>query len=394
MPAKLPVDVLKKLVELLKEQATPPKERKFLLPQEQDFIASGFIYFHDMEDYICSTENRGSYRLSSLIKALIEYYDIPLRNVYQKPRFAYSSPSGHEAIEIFDAAALLINLEDLGFQLSLAPLVKRLARKLKNKNVLTESELSVWSYEKLKDRAQVTIRSDVEMAPGLWNEDVFKSATGHRYKAISTKGKLYKLEVKGPKIRNLKPRIDTTCDYCGLRYEKGDLESSLNHRSEHSRLKRILEPKPKRQFAQRLLRHKNPELVDGKSPFWMHQEVRERAASFRREFHYDFLQWNGSSSKKATPNFQGYLFTDHTGKLPTGTIVGACAFAFRQERWSLDWIWVIPSMRRHGVLLNRWPTFLERYGDFDIEHPLSDAMEAFVYQHGTEIQRGQLPALL
>ncbi len=390
MPAKLPVDTLKKLVELLKEKATLPNERKFLLPQEQEFIASGFIYFHDIEDYICSTESRGSSRLNSLIKSLIEYYEIPLRNVYHKPRFAYSSSSGHEAIEIFDAAALLINLEDLGFRLNLTPLVKRLARKLKNKTMLTESELSVWGYEKLKDRAQVKIRSDIEIGPSIWNEETFKSPTGHRYKAVSVKGELYRLEVKGPKSRNLKPRVDTTCDYCGLRYEKGDLESSLNHRSEHSRLKRILEPKPIRQFAERLLRHKDPELVNESSPLWMHQAVRERAWQFKRMFHYDFLQWNGSIERKASPYFEGYLFTDHTGTFDPGAIIGACAFNFRRGKWSLAWIWVIPSMRRRGVLLSRWAAFLERYGDFDIEHPLSDAMEAFVRVHGTDEQRSHL----
>lgn len=394
MPEKLPVDILEQLVELLKADAGPAISARALLPQEHQFLTSGFAYMVDLEDHISATEHRGSYRLNELLKILAEHNNILPRYIYRKPRFTNCASSGFLGLNVADATALLIVLEDLGLRVNPAPLAARLAKKLSSKELLTESELSIWTYEKQRLRAQIHLRSKLENTRGTWSDERFKSRSGYRYKLTRVDGKPYHLEVSGPKHRNIRPRQEITCTYCGFHYLKGDLESSLSHRSEHASLKRILEPRPNRQFAQRLLRHKNPELVDGKSPFWMHQEVRERAASFRREFHYDFLQWNGSSSKKATPNFQGYLFTDHTGKLPTGTIVGACAFAFRQERWSLDWIWVIPSMRRHGVLLNRWPTFLERYGDFDIEHPLSDAMEAFVYQHGTEIQRGQLPALL
>ncbi|WP_162934975.1 hypothetical protein [Pseudomonas cavernae] len=390
MSEKLPVDVLERLIELLKEEPTPPAERNFLTPQEQQFIKSSAIYLSDLEDYISSSERRGSYRLSFLIKELAAYNSIPLRYLYHKPRFAYSSSVGHPGIEAFDAAALLIHLEDLGIDLNPAPIIQRLAKKLKNKTTLTESELSVWNHEKLRHRSRITIKSDLDIMHGFWEEERFKSATGYRYKVIMVKEKAYRLEVTGPKHRNLKPRQNITCDYCGICYQKGDLESSLTHRSEHSRLKRILEPKPKRQFAERLLRHKEPELVNGNSPLWMHQAVRERAAQFRRMFHYDFLQWNGSSAQKATSNAHGYLFADHNGIFPPGTIVGACAFMQRKGKWSLAWIWVIPSMRRHGVLLSRWPTFLERYGDFDIEHPLSDAMEIFVRQHGTDQQRSHL----
>jgi hypothetical protein len=49
-------------------------------------------------------------------------------------------------------------------------------------------------------------------------------------------------------------------------------------------------------------------------------------------------------------------------------------------------------MRRKGVLSHRWQAFLDRYGDFDIEHPLSDAMEAFVRRNGTPQQRSHLAA--
>jgi hypothetical protein len=393
MPDKIPADIFEELVNLLKEEARPAISSKTLRPIEHEFLNLDTAYITDLEEYISETEHRGAYRLIRLLEALSEHYRTPLRYIYRKPRFTSSGSSGHAGLNTADATALLIALEDLGFRVNPAPLVAKLAKKLSKKDLLTESELSIWCYEKQRYRAKIHLRSNIDTKMADWKHEHFKNSNGYRYELTRVDGRAFRLVVTGPKHRNLRPRQEMTCNYCGFYYTKGDLESSLSHRTEHARLKRILEPRPNRQFAQRLLRHKNPELVDEKSPFWMHQEVRERAVLFRREFRYDFLQWDGSRSKKAPSNAQGYLFTDHTGELPQGTIIGACAFSCRQMRWSLDWIWIIPSMRRRGTLLNRWPTFLERYGDFDIEHPLSGAMEAFVRRHGTEMQRSHLPPL-
>ncbi|WP_139092995.1 hypothetical protein [Pseudomonas sp. AU11447] len=394
MSNRLPADALAQLVELLKESAESIIETMRLLPQEQGFINSGMAYMIDLEDHISSTERRGDYRLSYLLEELAKYNNIPLRNFFSKPRFANGSSSGYSGLPIFDAVALIIILEDLGFRVNPKPLATKLAKTLKTKEILTESELSVWCYEKQRNRGKITLRSDINIMSGPWQEERFKGAYGHRYKLTLVDEKPYRLEATGPLYRNLKPRQEITCEYCGFFYLKGDLESSLLHRSEHARLKRILEPKPLSQFAKRLLHHPTPEQVNENSPLWMQHEVRERAIRFKREFRYDFLQWNGSSTKKVTSNVHGYLFSDHTGTFPPGTIIGACAFVKRQGGWSLDWIWVIPSMRRRGVLLERWHAFLERYGDFDIEHPLSAAMEAFTYKHGTPQQRSSLPPLL
>jgi hypothetical protein len=43
-------------------------------------------------------------------------------------------------------------------------------------------------------------------------------------------------------------------------------------------------------------------------------------------------------------------------------------------------------MRHAGVLTRRWAEFLQRYGDFEIDTPLSEAMKAFVNKHGTTQQ--------
>lgn len=392
MPASLPVAILEELVALLREQRQPRVRPPMLSDRERELLRTGIIYMTDFEDLVLETEARGSHGLRRLIEALAEYFAIPIRYIYQKPHFANGDCVGWRGLQAADAAALLVALEEVGLCVDPERLVTRLARPLQKKGLLTASEISLYGYERKRHRQKVSLRSDLNVMQHTWSEERFRGINGYRFNLTLVGGKAYRLEITGPKHRNIKPRQEVTCEYCGLTYTKGDLESSLNHRREHARLKRLLEPRPDRRFATRLQRHSNPELVDPNAPFWMHQEVYERALRFRRDFRYDFLQWNGCQSKKATPSYQGYLFADHTGTYPPGTIVGACAFVLRKGKWRLDWIWVVPGMRRKGVLSHRWQVFLHRYGDFDIEHPLSDAMEAFVRRNGTPQQRSHLAA--
>lgn len=391
MPATLPVAILEELVILLREQRPPRVRLPMLSDRERELLRTGIIYMTDFEDLVLETEARGPHGLGQLIEGLAEYFAIPIRYIYKKPRYSNGDYVGWRGLQASDAAALLIVLEEVGLCVDPERLVTRLARPLQKRELLTASEVSLYGYERQRHRRKVLLRSDLEVMQHTWREERFKGINGYRFKLILVGGKAYHLEITGPKHRNIKPHQEVTCEYCGMTYTKGNLESSLIHRREHARLKRLLEPRPDRRFANRLQRHSNPELVDTSAPFWMHQEVYERALRFKRDFRYDFLQWNGCQAKKATPTYQGYLFADHTGTHPPATIVGACAFALRQGRWSLDWIWVTPSMRRKGVLSHRWQAFLDRYGDFDIEHPLSDAMEAFVRQNGTLQQRSHLP---
>lgn len=392
MPATLPVAILEELVSLLKEQRPPREQPAGLSERERELLRTDAIFMTDFEDLVLETEARGRYGLSRLIAALAEYFAIPIRYVYFKPRYANGESLSFQGLQATDAAALLCALEDVGFCVSPERLVAKLAKPLGRKEILTSSEFSLYFYEKQRHRQKVTLRSDLDITQHTWREERFNGVNGYRFKLTLVDGKPYRLEITGPKCRNIRPRQEITCDYCGMTYTKGSLESSLIHRREHAGLKRLLEPRPDSRFAKRLQRHPLPELVDTSSPFWMHQEVYERALRFKREFRYDFLQWNGCQSRKATPTYQGYLFADHTGTHPPGTIVGACAFALREGTWSLDWIWVVPSMRRKGVLSHRWKAFLDRYGDFDIEHPLSEAMEAFVRRHGIPQQQAHLDA--
>ena len=53
-----------------------------------------------------------------------------------------------------------------------------------------------------------------------------------------------------------------------------------------------------------------------------------------------------------------------------------------EPMWAMQWIWVAPRARRHGVLTRRWHGFQTRFGSFVLEYPLIDAMQAFATKQG------------
>jgi hypothetical protein len=111
-----------------------------------------------------------------------------------------------------------------------------------------------------------------------------------------------------------------------------------------------------------------------------------RAATFQREFCYDFVQWDGPHQIESDPRARGFLFNDDSGVFGHGAIVGACAFRWREHTdhppcWAMQWIWIAPKARRRGILSRRWDAFRARFGKFVIEPPLSEAMQAFAAKH-------------
>jgi hypothetical protein len=258
---------------------------------------------------------------------------------------------------------------------------------------ITDSEWTLLSYSKRRLKEKFSARSDDMNDDGEWVPHIWKDALGRRIEFTLVGQRPHILTVTGPKYRQPAPNLSTTCPTCGCFYTKGDPESALSHRSEHARVMRFMNPRPLAAWRTRLEKHADPELVTAYSPIWMHREVHQRALQFKREFQYDFLQWEGTlETKNPCPESHGYLLADHTDAYGPGAAVGACAFWHEGDKWRLRWVWVCPSMRRSGVLVRRWAEFLKRYGDFEIDTPLSDAMAAFVNKHGTEKQKQYLQA--
>lgn len=351
-----------------------------------EIVAAGWATHADMEDVLGAYDDR-LYRLD--IWGLADYLDAPRRRVYPKPRFLSAMAIGNEVIHATDAAAILVFLEQLGFDVNATSMVEALLPTIQEKERLTTSEFDLLIYAKRKGRHLVELSSS--LGPGRLEERRLRVANGCRIRAILVDGQPYKLTIKGPKYRPPKPRESVTCTYCGCNYMTGDSEENAAHLSYHAKIRRVLDPRPSRRFLEAIEAATDAEWVTANSPIWKHREMYGRARQFRREMQFDFVQWGTDTVKDTDPDVHGFLFSDDSGIFPAGAIVGACAFRRREDHhWGLQWMWLAPKVRRQGILTRRWPLFLEQFGDFVVEAPLSDAMQAFVRQHGSETQKRAL----
>lgn len=128
-----------------------------------------------------------------------------------------------------------------------------------------------------------------------------------------------------------------------------------------------------------------PTIVTKASP-WTHRKAVEKLARyFRREFKYDFVPFRAEYGQSADdPHYEAYLFHETRYNLlyedrDTEVVCGGAACFFRTvETWSLNWVWFHPYFRGRGLLWKSWGSFRSRYGDFQIEEPLSPAMKSFL----------------
>lgn len=174
------------------------------------------------------------------------------------------------------------------------------------------------------------------------------------------------------------------CQYCGLEYVKESISDRALHRSFHSRIERVVDPKPIKRFLAEIKTDPDAELVTKYSPSWKHLQMYERARMFQREMEYDFIQWADGIDRDDQPH--GFLMSGTTKK-GEDCIVGACAFRMISDCWTLMWVWIRPGSRHSGVLSCRWSDYLRRFGDFKIDAPLSNAMKKFVLKHGSPVQK-------
>jgi hypothetical protein len=168
--------------------------------------------------------------------------------------------------------------------------------------------------------------------------------------------------------------LDRVCPDCGTRYVTG-IDTTF-HRNEHAKWARIAQPKPSPKFAA-LAGENGIVEIDWMSPSWLHTAVTNRARLFRSELEFGHVGWD---EKEYTPPEKGraYLFAGDN----LGTIAGACCFRWRDftnamPTWAMQWAWIAPPFRRQGIMSRHWPDLLARFGDFVLEPPLSNAMDAF-----------------
>lgn len=341
-------------------------------------FSEGWLAAVDVEDLLADFDDR-LWRVDN--RAVAALFRVPVTTLFHRPRSRSSSVSGQGAYLLPDLISLLAGFERLGFDVDPAPWAEGHRLSLASKDRLTGTELTVWWYPQCRHKAE-----PVEIWPDdpphrIWSlrEERLVTPAGYRATArLDAEGKAHALSVAAPKHRRRKDPVETVCADCGHTWWRGDPESSRMHRRVHKKEMAIRAPAPDARLLAALDGKARPEEVLPDSPQWKHDLVYERAVRFRREFGYDFVQW---SRTKRDDKAVAYVFADDTGAFGRGAPVGACAFRLRGHVWTLDWVWVIPTARRKGVLRRRWPAFREKFGKFALEYPTSDAMEAFAARH-------------
>lgn len=120
------------------------------------------------------------------------------------------------------------------------------------------------------------------------------------------------------------------------------------------------------------------EVVTMRSPLPYRRAVYELAVCFRREFEYDFVQY-GYEGKEDDPDARAFLWIEPIDDIA----IGGCCFRWRDwsdapPGWALQWIWLHPYRRGHGLLTKAWPIFKKHFGEFVVERPLSYGMQSFL----------------
>ncbi|MEX5748764.1 C2H2-type zinc finger protein [Massilia sp. X63] len=356
----------------------PARPGQFPSSLWSDIHAQGWAYMHQLEDLVEIMD----YRMAQVrLQEFAQAAGCVIRPMRDRPRFKTSSWFSMDMIEAADVAGLCIFLETLGVSVDSQLMVDALYDQVAGKDRLTIAEGEIYCYSELRHKTELTLQSKESVDAEPVQKD-WRGAAGHRFHALVRDGQVTSLTVKGPHWRQ-KNFVEIHCKVCGTRYTKGDPESTHNHRRRHAEVQRLLKPYPSESMRERAARGPRGERVDVNAPLWMHREVGKRALRFKRDFGYDFLQWPSVSTRaRLNPNYVGYLFAD-----ADGAIDGACAFYCDKGEWRLDWAWIRPERRRHGLLAARWPHFLGEFGDFWIEHPISDDMRGFIDRHATSEQK-------
>lgn len=348
-------------------------------------VENGFANYPDIEDIFHYSDERIdqiSYDIS--VERWCEIFSVPRRNFFLRPRRKQSSVAGDCGVSAEDLADLLINLERTGYSIDPLSLVSKLSSKLADCASVTDAGLRVLRYEENRHKTSpifFMVEPD-KMGQGR-REEKFKTTTGYKVEVIwNNDSRPIELTVKAPKYRS-KPTLKLTkCEVCGLEWYRGNPDSSAEHRKEHKKRLKYLDPKPNPRFGKEYQAEDGLLHIIANSPKWMHREIYLRALAFKRDFRYDFVQWGGQKGE-TDPNARGYLFINDEN-----IVVGACTFRWREYEdksfWGLQWVWITPKYRRTGVLSKHWRTLRQLHGDFLVEGPVSDEMIAFVAKKGDQ----------
>jgi len=372
------------LARALKEPpSTRPINHAALVSGLKRQIKDGWIRRSALDDLLVAMDHRLDQFEIGQLDALIKLFGFSWTNITSRPRKSSSGVVLLPALLPAQVASFLSLLEALGFRVDPKPLMDLLLPSISKQKTLTNAELSVFWYDRTRHKGEpLTLAVPRDDKADFDRCDEWKTSAGYKLSAwFDRDGNILQLTARAPRYRARAQPVEVTCPVCAYTYYLGDPDSSLEHRREHRRRMHYLAPQPNAQLLAALERDGGAAWVTSNSPVWMHREMYLRAAAFRREFGYDFVQW-GSDTGDNDPAVQGHLFSG-----ANGAIIGACAFRLRRfdddrSCWGLQWVWFAPSQRRTGQLAKQWSSLRERFGDFYVEGPVSHAMQAFLAKHG------------
>lgn len=112
------------------------------------------------------------------------------------------------------------------------------------------------------------------------------------------------------------------------------------------------------------------------------------ATYFKREFGYDFIQYEINPSEDHEED-RAYLWSmdDYRDGKEISKYFGCLSVRWREwsnhePGYALSWVWFHPYQRGRGHLTRMWPWFIKRFPGCSVEHPISPAMLGFLNQNG------------
>lgn len=125
--------------------------------------------------------------------------------------------------------------------------------------------------------------------------------------------------------------------------------------------------------------------------YWVREVRHDTSYQARRAVHQHAVYlsrengWRVQYPVKTDARARAFLWIDTA---PGNAGLGSVCFYPRRGRdgsadwWGLQWAWFHPYVRGKGFLGEVWPYFRSRFGDFDVEAPLSAGMRGFLERRG------------
>jgi hypothetical protein len=338
----------------------------------------GWASLFQVEDLITMQDSRVDWTALRDVERIARQLEINLSHVGFKPRTKDHDFSAGLGVSTAGAACLLIWLERLGFQLNATALCAEVAQQAEDHTRVSDEEVTaLWYGEQRHMMRPVSVCTEPVVIP-VGELDTFLTSSGYRVEVIKgANGEPAILNVTAPHYVEGPARKVVTCPDCGMEYVSGYKPDEHEHRIFHRKTFTTLHPAPSRAIKTALKENPESLWVTELSPSWLRIAVHRRAKAFKREMGFDFTQWDPTSDEEAI----GFLFVDDDHR-----VVGTCCFrptnAEAGGRMKLDWIWIAPDERRKGWLSRNWQRFMGRFGEFDIERPISDEMQRFLVKNG------------